>query len=136
MQSMSQSQETTASMTAELQEEQAMLDEPDALFETLMKQAMKLSRHEAEEWQTVKRRRKSTSPLLSLSDSENAEEEEELRAAKEAPLAEAASAAEQQAQAAQEDTPAERKKKSGRARGPRQGNRQGAAPRVAWPWGM
>ena len=52
MQSMSQSPwtlETTASMTAELQEEQAMLDDPDALFEALMKQAMKLSRHEAEE---------------------------------------------------------------------------------------
>ena len=36
-------------MKAELEEEQAMLDESDPVFEAQMKEAMKLSRREAEE---------------------------------------------------------------------------------------
>ena len=92
-------------MKAELEEEQAMLDESDPVFEAQMKEAMKLSRREAEAWQTVKRRRKLAQPPLCLNDSEDSEEEQLMQVAVRASLVEAAAAAAQPTQAAPEDAP-------------------------------
>jgi len=105
------SQETTASTTAELEEELTKLEEPDLIFEAQMKQALKLSRREAREWQAVKRRRRVARPVLSLDDPEDSEDAEELAAAIKASVDEqAAAAAEQQAQVARDGTSAERRK--------------------------
>ena len=75
-----------------------------------MKQALKLSRREAREWQAVKRRRRVARPVLSLDDPEDSEDAEELAAAIKASVDEqAAAAAEQQAQVARDGTSAERR---------------------------
>ena len=87
------SQETTASTTAELEEELTKLEEPDLIFEAQMKQALKLSRREAREWQAVKRRRRVARPVLSLDDPEDSEDAEELAAAIKASVDEQAAAA-------------------------------------------
>ena len=97
------SQETTASTTAELEEELTKLEEPDLIFEAQMKQALKLSRREAEEWQAVKRRRRVARPVLSLDDPEDSEDAEELAAAIKASV-------DEQAQVARDVTSAERRK--------------------------
>ena len=57
------------------------LEQPDAIFEAELKQALKESKREAHSWQTVERKRKHSQRILLLSDLEDIEEEKELQTA-------------------------------------------------------